>query len=266
MAGCRLAGAPSESCAYDLVVFDGSGQPPEVLRRANHTVIIHHISLDETRPAVLMGCLNMKILRDSAMRLAPFLEDVRRRSDKLILSCIRDCAAGSVLCAQRALEESGADTASCWQKCATLYLSDAVLLSEGILPSSHSLDGLRHTRDNVGAPALIHRSLGVERSTHSLLRRMEESAAGLSGMAGTTPDVVRFKTAALLQDGRLTDCYLYLCGVGRDAMGRAGLGADDRLMYMSRICLDAERDVERVRANAVEVREAAGGILRRLAE
>ena len=108
--------------------------------------------------------------------------------------------------------------------------------------------------------------MGVERSTPSLLRRMGESAAGLSGMAGTTPDVVRFKTTALLQDGRLTDCYLYLCGIGRDAMRRAGLGADDHMMYMSRICLDAERDMESVRANAVEVRDAAGGILRRLAE
>ena len=266
LAGCRLAGTSSESCAYDLVVFDGSGRPPEVLRRANHTAIVHHASLDETRPAALVGCLNMRMLRDSAMRLAPFLEGVRRRRDRLMPSCMRDCAAGSVLCAQRALEESGADTASCWQKCATLYLSDAVLLSEGILPSSHALDGLRRTRGNVGVPALVHRSLGVERSTPSLLRRMGESAAGLSGTAGTTPDVVRFKTAALLQDGRLTDCYLYLCGVGRDAMRRAGLGADGRLTYMSRICLDAERDMGVVRANATEVRDAAGGILRGLAE
>lgn len=267
LAGCRLSGAGSESCAHDLVVFDGSGRPPEVLRRADHTAIVYRASLNETGPAALVGYLSMKILRDSTMSLAPFLEDVRRRRDGLILSRIRDSAAESVLCAQRALEASGADTASCWQKCATLYLSDAVLLSEGILPSSHALDGLRHARDHVGIPALVHRSLGVERSTPSLLRRMGESAAGLSGMTGAPPDVVRFKTASLLQDGRLADCYYYLCGVGRDAMRSAGSGADDRatIMYASRICLDAERDGELARANALEVRDAAGDILRGLA-
>lgn len=276
LAGCRLGGTGSKSCAHDLVVFDGSGRPPEVLRRADRTVIIYRASLNETRPAALVGCLNMRILRDHAMSLAPFLEDVRRRRDGLILSRIRDGAAGSVLCAQRALQERGADAASCWQKCATLYLSDAALLSEGILPSSHALDGLRHARSNIEIPALVHRSLGVERSTPSLLKRMGESAAGLSGMTGApTPDVVRFKTASMLRDGRLTDCYYYLCGVGRDAMTGAGSHTGSRtgsragdwatIQYASRICLDAERDGELVRANALEVRDAAGGILRMLA-
>ena len=160
LAGCRLSGTASASCAYDLVVFDGSGRQPEVLRRADHTAIVYHASLNETGPAALVGYLDMKILRDSAMSLAPFLEDVRRRRDGLILSRIRDSAAESALCAQRALEASGADAASCWQKCATLYLSDAVLLSEGIPPSSHALDGLRHARGHAGIPALVHRSLG----------------------------------------------------------------------------------------------------------
>ena len=41
-------------------------------------------------------------------------------------------------------------------------------------------------------------------------------------MTGAPPDVVRFKTASLLQDGRLADCYYYLCGVGRDAMRSLG--------------------------------------------
>ena len=268
LAGCRLDGTSSESCTHDLVVFDGSSEPPEMAQRGDGTAIIHHASLDETRPAVLIGFTNLRILRDDTMSLAPFLEDMRRRRDDLFVSCIRDAAAESVLCSQRALQSDPVDVASCWQKCATLYLADAALLSYGRLPSSHALDGLRHARDGTDIPSLVSRSLGVERATPSLLARMCGSAAALSSMAGLMPsDVVKFKAMSLQRDGRLADCYYYLCRVGRDSAFAPGASAGDvaTVRYASRISLDAERDATSVRRNALEVRAAGDRILEGLA-
>ena len=268
LAGCRLDGTNSESCAHDLVAFDGLGGPPEMVQRGDGTAIIHHASLGETRPAVLIWFTNLQILRDANMSLASFLEGIRHRRGDLFVSCIRDAAAESVLCSQRALQSDHVDVASCWQKCATLYLADAALLSHGRLPSSHALDGLRHARDGTGIPALVSRSLGMERATPSLLARMCESAAALSGMAGLMPpDVVKFKAASLQRDGRLADCYYYLCRVGKDGMFTPGASAGDRatMRYASRISLDAERDATPVRRNAMEVRAAADRILEGLA-
>ena len=110
--------------------------------------------------------------------------------------------------------------------------------------------------------------MGVERSTPSLLERMGKSAAGLSGMAGTLPpDVVRFKAASLLHDGRLADCYYYLCCVCRDVMATMGSHASEQatIQYAARICLDADRDAQSVRANALEVRDAADMLLTEMA-
>ncbi len=268
LAGCRLDGTNSESCAHDLVAFDGSGGPPEMVQRGDGAAVIHHASLGETRPAVLVWFTNLQILRDGTMSLASFLEGIRRRRDDLFVSCIRDAAAESVLCSQRALQSDLVDVASCWQKCATLYLADAALLSRGRLPSSHALDGLRQAKDGTGIPALVSRSLGVERATPSLLARMCGSAAALSGMAGLMPpDVVKFKAASLQRDGRLADCYYYLCRVGRDGMFALNTSAGDRatIRYASRISLDAERDATSVRRNTMEVRAAADRILEGLA-
>ena len=101
---------------------------------------------------------------------------------------------------------------------------------------------------------MVSRSLGVERATPSLLARMCGSAAALSDMAGLMPpDVVEFKAASLQRDGRLADCYYYLCRVGRDGMLAPGASADDRatMRYASRISLDAERDATSVHRNAL---------------
>ena len=268
LAGCRLDGTNSESCAHDLVVFDGSGGPPEMVQRGDGTAIIHHASLGETRPAVLIRFTNLQILRDGDMSLAPFLEGIKRQRSKLFASCIRDGAVESVLCSQRAVQSDTADVASCWQKCATLCLADAALLSHDRLPSSHTLDGLRQARDGTGIPALVSRSLGVERATPSLLARMRESAAALSGMAGLIPPaVVKIKATSLQRDGRLADCYYYLCRVGRDSMFTLSASAGDKatVWYASRISLDAERDAASVRRNALAVRGAADRILEGLA-
>lgn len=267
LAGCRLAGVNSESCAHDLVVFNDAGGEQELMRRGGGAVMVHRVRLDETRPSMLLGCLDVSILRDDRWRLAPFLESVRRRKDGLASACVRDGATAAVLYAQRALQADAVDDASCWQKCAALCLADAALIAGGRRPSSHALDGLRRMQDDAGVAALVAASLDVERATPSLLARMTEAAAGLSAMAGPeAADIVRFRSASMQQDGRLADCYYYLCRVGRDAVSiLGGPACDQTAMYASRICLDAVREAAPVRRNATAVREAAGRMLDGLA-
>lgn len=267
LAGCRLAGTNSESCAHDILVFDNHKGKPEIRQHGTETAIIYRIGFDDMRPSVLLGCLDIKIIKDESWRLVTFLNDIRQRQDTLTLSYARDNAAAAILYSQYALQADTVDDASCWQKCATLCLADAALMTGRWLPSSHAWDGLRRAEDDKMA-SLVATSLGAERATLPLLTRMTAAASGLTEMTGLeSPDIVMFRSSAMQKDGRLADCYYYLCRMGRDAMvSLGGRACDQTVRFASRICMDSARESATIRKNATAVREAAGQILDSMAE
>ena len=171
---------------------------------------------------------------------------------------MRDNAAESLLYAHRAIQET--DMASCWLKCSALYLADAILFHNNRVPSSHALDGLRHAICDDRIPALIHDSLGVERSTLTLLTRMTDATVGLVDVAGIlSADVIRLKASSMICDGRLADCYYYLCHVARDCLSFMNNNTDEMISYMLRLSMDTNQ--ESVYRNAMAIRDAADKML-----
>ena len=254
----------SRSCGYDVVVFDDTSHPPQILHHAAGTICLYHSSLRERNPGLLAGYLDMKIMRDGALGLASFLDYVRARRGGLLWDCARNCLVEAVLCAHRSLESRG-DAASCWQKCATTYLADAILALHSHTSSSHALGLLRGMRDGPGFDVIptVVESLGVERASAILLRRMMLSAQGLSEMAETHPYMVRYRADALLRDSRFADCYWYLCRTSRDCWTR--LRGDAAAESAARIAFDADRDYASTIKRASCMRQAADHILGQMA-
>ncbi len=269
LVGCRADGTHHASCSYDLVVFDGSHSPPRVVQYGDRAVILYRGSLQESRTPSLAGYLSMNIIRDDSMELAPFLSGVVENRDALLTDLARSNLAEAILCAQRATIalEGSVDMGSCWQKCSSLYLGDAILALSGRLPTSHALAALRDVRGNRTGTLASTGTLGMERASSTLLTRMTESAAGLSGMVGgTPPEIIRLKAGALLAGSRIPDCYRYLCGVARQCLSATDSirgGAD--VEYVAPMALDAERDAILVRGNAARVRGEASRMLEVLA-
>lgn len=269
LVGCRSNGTNYASCVHDLVVFDGSDSPPTVMRSGGMAVILYRGSLRESRASCLAGYLSMSIIRDESMELAPFLSGVVKNRDTLLTDLARNNLTEAILCAERAAMalEWSVDMGSCWQKCASLYLGDAILALNGHLPSSHALAALRDIRDDHTGVLASTGTLGMERASRTLLARMTESAAGLSDMVGgVPPEIIRLKVGALLAGSKMPDCYRYLCGVSRGCLSVAGsvqIGKD--IEYAARVAFDAERDAILVRGNAARVRSEADRILEALA-
>lgn len=269
LVGCRSDGTSYASCSYDLVVFDGSHSPPTVTWSSDKAAILYRGSLREPRMSSLAGYLSMNIVRDESMELAPFLSEVEKNRDALLTNLARNNLVEAILCAERATValERSVDMGSCWQKCSSLYLGDAILALNGHRPSSHALATLRDIRDNRTGILASVETLGMERTSSTLLARMIESATGFSGMVGgTPPEIIRLKAGALLARSKLPDCYRYLCGVARQCLSiTSSVRAGEDVEYAARVALDAERDAILVRGNAARVRSEASRILEAMA-
>ena len=256
----------AESCAYDLVVFDAPVGQPDVVRSGDDTVILYGGALSEKRPAVLAGYLSMELVQDASMALASFLSALQARRDALFSDLARSSLAESMLCAGRAmaaLNEPG-DLGSCWQRCASLYLGDAILAINGHVSSSHSLQNLRRIRGARGEIPVLMDTLGLERASRTLLDRMIKSAIGLSELVGGVPAaIIRFKAESLLAGHRIPDCYHYLCSVSRTSLSIAHSKRirGPSLEHAARVAFDVERDLGLVRSRAEMVRGAAGRLL-----
>lgn len=270
LVGCRSTGMHAESCAYDLVVFDAPVGRPDVVRSGDDTVMLYGGTLLETRPAVLAGYLSMDLVQDTSMVLASFLSTLQPRRDMLLSDLARGNLAESMLCAGRAtaaLDEPG-DMGSCWQRCASLYLGDAILAINGHVSSSHALQNLRRIRGTRGEISVSIDTLGLERASRTLLDRMIESAVGLSELVGGVPAaIIRFKAGAMLADHRIPDCYRYLCSVSRTSLliAHSKRIGGPSLEHAARVAFDVERDLGLVRNRAEAVREAAGRLLEGMA-
>lgn len=272
LAGCRSTGTYSESCGYDMVLFDGSDKPAEVIPADGGFVVLHRGALDETRPDRLIGYHHMDILRDTSLELASFLSGLEARIRTAFTDCARNLLVDAIMCAGRAAEVSRPQgyAGSCWQKCASSSLADAVLALNHHAPSSHALGALRKIRTGADSWSIqvAAKSLDAERASATLLYRMAESAGIISRVIGGIPeDLIHTKTQAMVRDARLADCYHYLCGVSRDSILGAPrrFGTDSSLWETASRALDAERDTGMAEKNAGAVRKEAGRLLARLA-
>lgn len=260
LVGCHACGVHSESCGYDVVIFDEKRCASEIVSDGSENIMIHHGSLSESEPAMLAGYHAMNIIRDDTLLLASFINQIRQKRDVIFASCARDCLAESILCLARSDNASDVKAASCLQKCASACAAEAVTYMAGHIPSSHMLDVMR--RSGSGAVPIIVESLGIERASSTLIARMANAASNLNALVGGTAQMVRLRTTLLVQDRRLADCYLYLCRVGRSGK----LAAPDNLTadYAAQMALDVEGDMIRVRKASCNIRNVVYRLLEQM--
>ena len=209
LGGCRAHNHTSfDVCSYDVVVFDGdvSGRHHRTMPCNGKTVSVWHASLLESESSRLLQYGQMQVLRDESWDLRALIRRVGARRDALYRDHARNSIFQSLFCCQKVRQvcNKGAQndqytpssekhaskndivSASCWQKCASFYLADAICAFDKKIPGpSHKLDALRNmseTRVNGHITAILD-TIGMERATPTLLGRMAISTAGFADHA-----------------------------------------------------------------------------------
>lgn len=226
LGGCRALGPSTfDSCAYDVVLFDGNTglgdtvvccdeMHDECSLRGdgcavdcgNAHVVVRHASMSERDSGRLLQYDMAQVVRDPLWDLRAMLQRVASKRDLLYRDFARNSLLQSMFYCQRVHEscngtgtsgdgdgdgDAAAVFASCWQKCASFCLADAICAMNGLRPSpSHMLEMLRGLPKSAVNEQLsvVTETLGVERATPTLLRRMAASTAGFADHVATKND------------------------------------------------------------------------------
>ena len=136
-----------------------------------------------------------------------------------------------------------------WIKSAGYFLTDAILSLNMSRPSpSHMLNTIRNleaTQTNKTL-ALVIDSLGLERSTPSLLNRMSKSAIGLSDLVekNNNSKIIQKKIDCLIMKSLFSDCYFYIGYIIRNNFYRIknSLISYPELVHILKTGFDLEHD------------------------
>src|SRR3972149_6861131 len=82
LGGCRNDEKSVDCCEYDITVFDDKNENDSIIDFDNETVRIHHGSLKETNPDVLIQYSNMQIIWDEKWELRIFLSQISAKREK----------------------------------------------------------------------------------------------------------------------------------------------------------------------------------------
>jgi hypothetical protein len=150
--------------------------------------------------------------------------------------------------AKNGIDSSDPFTSS-WIKCAAYFLTDAIISLNKHRPSpSHMLGILRNLKSNQTNETLsiVLNSLGLERSTPSLLKRMAKSAIGLSDLVGkNNSKIIQHKTNYFIEKSLLSDCYFYIGYENRNNFYRVknSLDAYPEMIHILKVGFDLEHDI-----------------------
>ena len=265
-------------------------------------VITRHASLSESDSGRLLQYDAMRVLHDPSWDLRMMLQRIEKRRGALYRDLARNSLLQSMFCCQRAQgsdggtgdrggildvtdtsvqrdgPESPAMFAPCWQKCASLYLADAICALNCKRPSpSHMLEVMRGLpKSPVNAHlSVVSDTMGIERATPTLLGRMASSTAGFadhecvaSGAKGGlgSSAVISRKHDYFISESMMTDCYFYLCYVNKENMSRVSstLHGNPELFHILRVAFDVERDDSLLQKNAAVIQESCRMLLESL--
>jgi hypothetical protein len=165
----------------------------------------------------------MRILSDPQWELQMFLSKINEKKESIFNAFTKNSIIESQICltnARNGLENSDPFTSS-WIKSAAYFLTDAILSLNNHRPTpSHMLDILRNLKPNKinQTLSIILDSLGLERSTISLLKRMSKSAVGLSDIIekNNNSSVINQKINCFLEKSLFSDCYFYIGYINRN--------------------------------------------------
>ena len=167
-------------------MFDEKNENPKIVKLNDNFITIHHASLSESNSDKLLFYKNLKIVQDESWDLQMLISKVKQNDKNLLFSdSAKNHLIESLFCCQKTRDaESNSDPfASCWMKCASYHLFDAIFsINHQKSGPSHMLDAIRKfSKNSINENLqLATEIIGIERATPTLLQRMLKSTVGFS--------------------------------------------------------------------------------------
>jgi len=270
LGGCRISDFYFDSCGYDVVVFDGKSEPEKIIKSGDEFVIIHHASLSETLSKKLLQYDKLQIIQDESWDLRMLLSKINEKHSSLFTDFAKNCLIESMFCCQKTKEATQTSDvfASCWQKCASYYLADAISsLNHQRSSSSHMLDLLRKFEKSPINEhiSVVTQTVGIERATPTLLERMLKSTIGFSDLVekNNHSQIIRQKHDFFLKNSMLSDCYFYFGYINKENFIKIKdtLNREQDLIHILKIAFDIEADSNLLLQQAELIQKSCNEIL-----
>ena len=270
LGGCRISDLHFDSCPYDVLVFDEKSEPDKILKSGDEYVIIHHASLTETKSQRLLQYDNLQIFQDESWELRMLLSKIEKKRLSLYSDFAKNCLIESMFCCQKTNEsiQSSDVFASCWLKCASCYLADAISsLNYQRSSPSHMLDLLRKFKKNTINEhiSVVTQTVGIERTTPTLLERMLKSTIGFSDLVekNNHSQIIQQKHDFFIENSMLSDCYFYFCHINKENFIKIKntLNRKQDLIYILKIAFDIESDSNLLLQQAEQIQKSCNDIL-----
>ena len=271
LGGCHAEQINLDCCVHDITIFDQSGIPESVIEKDSQFFKIHHCTLTENRVEILIQLHHMQILYDEQWELKMFLAKIREKHESILKAFTKSSIIESQICltkAKNVLDKSDPFVSS-WIKSAGYFLVDAILSLNNYRPSpSHMLDILRNLKSNQINEMLpiVLDSLGLERATPSLLRRMSKSTVGLSDLVekNNNSKIIQHKINCFLDKSLFSDCYFYIGYVNRNNFYRIKNSLDKfpEIIHILKTGFDLEYDNSAFETDIQSLHEVAQILLK----
>ena len=270
LSGCRITNYPLNPCDYDVTVFDNKFKNDEFIQFQNSFVKIHHGSLSETQSKILVQYDNMEIIHDETWELRMFLSKIKEKRLILYKDLAKNSLIESIFCCEKTkngIKESRL-FASCWQKCASFLLADGIMALNHCKPSpTHTLDTMRKFEKNPANEniSIVNETVGIERSTPSLLKRMLKSTIGFSDLVEKNNHslLIENKHNFFVKNSMLSDCYFYLGHINKENFVKIkdSIEKQPDLFHILKVAFDVEADSNLLTQQAEVVKNSAGELL-----
>ena len=251
LGGCKISDNNFVSCGYDIFVFDGKSESRKIIKFGNEFVIIHHASLDEIKSKKLLQYANLQIIHDDSWDLQMLLSKINEKRSSYFIDFAKNSLIESLFCCQKTKDAIKNSTvfASCWQKCASYYLSDAITsLNHHVCGPSNMLDLLRKLNKSLINEHIstVTQTVGIERATLTLLERMLKSTIGFSDLIEKNDhsQIIQRKYDFFIKNSMLSDCYFYLNYINKENFVKIKdtLNQEPGLIHILKIAFDVESD------------------------
>ncbi|MDH3618243.1 MAG: hypothetical protein OEM89_05905 [Nitrosopumilus sp.] len=270
LSGCRTTNSFFDSCDYDITVFDDKSHEDEVIPFHNNFLKIYHGSLSETQSKKLIQYDNMEIIHDESWDLRMFLAKIKEKRLNLYKDHAKNALIESLFCCEKTksgIKESSV-FAACWQKCASFFLAEGILAANNGKPSpTHMLNVLRNFEKNPINEKIstVNETVGIERSTPSLLERMLKSTIGFSDLIENNGNsiLIQQKHDYFVKNSMLSDCYFYLGYVNKENFTKIkdSIEKQPDLIHILKVAFDLEADANLVEQQAKNIQKSAQVVL-----
>ena len=268
MGGCKSQGPSYDCCEYNITIFDGKKQKESFLESDGTFYHIYHGTIQETSPDILLQYYGMTILLDEQWELRLLLSKIKEKKEQIFNVYIKNCLVEAGVCITKAKNGLKTDPySSSWLKCAAYFLADAISALNFQHPSPvHMLKMLRGFGKNKINELIspITESIGIERTTPSLLSRMLKSTIGFSDLIGDDfhSKIISQKCGYMIENSLFSDCYFYLGYVNRNNFKKIqDLHRKPELIHILKTGFDLESDIVKIESEANKLRQTTNSLL-----